>query len=237
MSSPTLPPSLPPLDEDAYAAVTYDASPDVVGLAAVAIWAYLIPHIYIEYSEYKLALRRSSRWGGWGGTGHAAGDDDKAGGDDGGGNARAGGGAGTKGAVRALEASRGLVRTLIWHSVLGTILYVGTAALISWLTTDMDRRAGDIVTGASRLFAGVVIFVLSVKLAQWLGLYYSVSRQDKMREIATARSVREICFAFAWSLWRHLLSLLFFNLYFSCWTARFTYLYGFLSKWWEPPGQ
>jgi hypothetical protein len=215
MSSATLSPSLP----SGYAEVTYDASPDVVGLAAVAIWAYLIPHIYLEYSEYKMALQKSPRWGGGGGGKSNDPSDDKGGAD-----------ASNQSSMRALEASRGLVRTFIVHSTLGTILYVGLAALISWLTTDMDRRAADIVTGASRLFAGFIFFVLSLNLAQWLGQYYSISRQDKMREIGAAKSVREICFSFAWSLWRQLFALLFFNLYFSCWTGRYTYLYGFLSK-------
>jgi hypothetical protein len=192
-----------PFDDDNFVYYSYPSSPDLVGLAALAIWAYLIPHLYIEYSECKLALERSPKWGVTN-VGSSSND--------------------------CTTAKQRLARTLFIHAFLGALLFTGSSALISRLTIGMDRRASDIAVGISRLFAGVIFFILSVNLAQWLGLYYSVSPREKMERITNAKCLREVNFSFAWSIWRQLLTMYFFNLYFSCRTSQFTYLYGFLGK-------
>jgi hypothetical protein len=72
---------------------------------------------------------------------------------------------------RLHEAKRALNRSFYFNIALGLCLYIGSSLLISHLTDNLDRRAADIVTGTSRLFAGVMLLFLSINVPQWLGMY------------------------------------------------------------------
>jgi hypothetical protein len=85
----------------------------------------------------------------------------------------------------------------------GVVLFLGSSVLINVLTRGMDRRASDIVTGSSRLFAGVIFMLLSFHVPQWMGCYFSVVETYKKR-LAIYRTTREIWFCFSWTLWKHL---------------------------------
>jgi hypothetical protein len=87
----------------------------------------------------------------------------------------------------------------------GMVLFLGSSVLINVLTWEMDRRASDIVTGTSRLFAGVIFMFLSIHVPQWMGCYFSIADTYKTR-IAMYRTTREIWFCFTWTLWKCLVS-------------------------------
>lgn len=107
---------------------------------------------------------------------------------------------------RLQAAKRAFNRSFFFNVGLGVLLYIGSSALISGLTWEMDRRASDIATGLSRMFAGWIFMLLSVNLPQWMGCYFSVVDTYKTR-LAMFRTTREIRFSFSWTLWRHLVSL------------------------------
>jgi hypothetical protein len=104
---------------------------------------------------------------------------------------------------RLREAIRALNRTFYLTVGGGIILFLGSSAIINVLTHGMDRRASDIVTGISRLFAGVIFMLLSFYVPQWMGCYFSVVDTYKTR-LAMYRTTREIWFCFSWTLWKHL---------------------------------
>ena len=98
----------------------------------------------------------------------------------------------------------------------------------------LDRRASDIVTGLSRLFAGVISLILSIKLCQWLGVYRSIAvdsqRRYHSRVLVSSenhgntdtfyyykyKSLRELRFDFTVRLQYILIAPYCFHLYFSC---------------------
>jgi hypothetical protein len=125
------------------------------------------------------------------------------------------------------SAKRQLSRAFYANIVLGIAVFLSSSVLINRLTYEMDRRAADVLTGASRLFAGWIFMLLSYNLPQWMGVYSSVTDTYKTK-VGLMRTTREIRFSFSWTLWRHLITMFFFNLYFSCRTYDFTTLYGAL---------
>ncbi|KAL3909646.1 MAG: hypothetical protein SGILL_008005, partial [Bacillariaceae sp.] len=127
------------------------------------------------------------------------------------------------------QAKKQLNYSFYANIVLGICLFLGSSVLINRLTLEMDRRAADIMTGASRLFAGWIFMLLSYNLPQWMGVYFSVVDTYKTK-IALMRTTREIRFSFSWTLWKHMATMFFFNLYFSCRRLEFTTLYGFLCE-------
>mmetsp|Transcript_5713 Transcript_5713/g.13886 ORF Transcript_5713/g.13886 Transcript_5713/m.13886 type:complete len:576 (+) Transcript_5713:184-1911(+) len=64
MSTSTTGSSPPPPDDDVvYDSAVYQYPADVVSLATIAIWCYLVLHLFVEYGEYIMALKKSRKWG------------------------------------------------------------------------------------------------------------------------------------------------------------------------------
>lgn len=122
------------------------------------------------------------------------------------------------------DVRRAVKVTFITNITLGVILYFAISTIVSLLTENMDRRMVDIVMGSSRLFAGFVFFVLSVNMPQWYGVYFM-----EKRHVATFRSLREVKFNFAWSLWKQISAMFFFNMFFSCRTLQLANVYGVIG--------
>ena len=101
---------------------------------------------------------------------------------------------------RLKEATVNVKHSFIFHLVLGLLLYLGYGITVALLTKTMDRRAGLISVGFSRLFAGIMLCVLSINIPQFFGLYHS--RNIKKNKVSCRKSVKEIRFAFGWSLWK-----------------------------------
>lgn len=83
--------------------------------------------------------------------------------------------------------------------------------------------------GLSQLFSGVIFCITSICIPQWFGIYHS----SKITKISFTSS-KEIAFNLSWNLWKQLLSMFFFNLYFSSANAStgrdLSVLYGAISK-------
>ncbi len=125
---------------------------------------------------------------------------------------------------RTQEVKEAIRVSFMYNVALGVFLYVGSSVLVSVLTVNMDRRMTDIVIGTSRVFAGIVFFVLSVNIAQWYGVYFMAKRR-----VATFRTLKEVKFNFSWSLWKQMSATFFYNLFFSCRTEQLANLYGVLG--------
>ncbi|KAG7372911.1 hypothetical protein IV203_033635 [Nitzschia inconspicua] len=128
---------------------------------------------------------------------------------------------------RLQEAKRAITTSFYSTIFMGILLYASSSVTVTFWTWEMDRRASDILTGFSRMFAGVVFLLLSINLPQWMGCYFSVVDSYKTN-VATFRTIREVRFGLSWNLWKQLASMFVFNLYFSCRTDEYTALYGFL---------
>jgi hypothetical protein len=156
---------------------------------------------------------------------------------------------------------KALTRCFWGNLIFGMILYCVSASIVCYMTSSpsssssssssgsesegigdisntnnggggLDRRASDIVTGLSRLFAGVISLMLSVKICQWLGVYKTVIVDSQKRRIddddndddddrrATYyynfKSIRELKFDFSYALQNRLIACYSFHLYFSC---------------------
>lgn len=129
---------------------------------------------------------------------------------------------------RLKEAKLNVKRSFIFHLIIGLIVYLGYGTAVAQLTKTMDRRASLISVGFSRLFAGVMFCVLSINIPQFFGLYHS--RNIKKNKVSCRKCVKEIRFAFGWSLWKLMSSVILYNGYFACRTQPQAVLYGILSE-------
>lgn len=94
----------------------------------------------------------------------------------------------------------------------GGILLTGTAAGIALSTRDMDDlRMIYILVGMSRLFSAVTLFLLSVQIPKWLGVYHSGEKRDF--DVYTLKALR---FNIWWNIWRYFGMVYFLLLPFFC---------------------
>ena len=123
------------------------------------------------------------------------------------------------------EGQKAITRAATWTCVIGAILYIVTTVVVGKLTDPLDNRTNSIVVGLSEIFAAIIFCMMSVNIPQWFGVYHS----NKTTAISFT-SGREIRFNLSWNLWKQLMSMYFFNLYFSCADFDLCILYGALSK-------
>jgi len=115
-----------------------------------------------------------------------------------------------KGGPREIEGRRALRQASLLHCTMGLLLYPATGILVGYLSSPLDRRTRSIVTGISQLFGCIVLCMMSFSVPQWFGLYHSTKKEK-----VSYASERAIRFSIAWNLWKQLLSMFFFHLYFS----------------------
>jgi hypothetical protein len=157
-------------------------------------------------------------------------------------------------------AKQNLKRAFAWNTLIGILIYWGSSLCIALFTIHLDRRMTMIVIGSSRIFAAVVFCILSFQIPQWFGMYYKAQRRHKIRVVlkessyssnsnsrhnnnhndnhnnnddergGSTVSPRAFRFQFSWSLWKQLSTMFFFSLFFSCFTKKFSTLYGILGK-------
>lgn len=121
------------------------------------------------------------------------------------------------------EGQKAITRAATWTCVIGAILYIVTTVVVGKLTDPLDNRTNSIVVGLSEIFAAIIFCMMSVNIPQWFGVYHS----NKTTAISFT-SGREIRFNLSWNLWKQLMSMYFFNLYFSCADFDLCILYGAL---------
>jgi hypothetical protein len=123
------------------------------------------------------------------------------------------------------EGRKAIVQSAVLNCVLGFILYAGSSFMVFMLIDPLDDRANNMVVGFSQLFSGITFCIMSINIPQWFGIYHS----NKNTRISYT-SGKEIRFSLSWNLWKQLLSMFFFNLYFSCADTGLSVLWGALSK-------
>ena len=150
--------------------------------------------MYIQIAEFSLTLEKSHLWGSH--------------------NKSKGKGKGTSSSnSHYVEGRRAFFRSTIINVTCWFMVYIGTTILFYKLSCPLDERASSIVIGFSQIFAGIVFLMMSIHIPQWFGIYHS-PKEIKRNNISLARSGKEIQFHVSCKLWNHLISMLFFNLYF-----------------------
>eukprot|EP00531_Pseudo-nitzschia_arenysensis_P009639 CAMPEP_0116119378 /NCGR_PEP_ID=MMETSP0329-20121206/2606_1 /TAXON_ID=697910 /ORGANISM="Pseudo-nitzschia arenysensis, Strain B593" /LENGTH=715 /DNA_ID=CAMNT_0003613069 /DNA_START=48 /DNA_END=2195 /DNA_ORIENTATION=- len=116
-----------------------------------------------------------------------------------------------KGKPHAKEANRAIVYSTILNGVVGFFFYVISVAVINILTHPLDNRTNQFVVGVSQVFAAIVFLMMSIHVPQWIGIYHS--NKNTMISYTSGRGIR---FNLTWNLWKQLISMYFFALYFAC---------------------
>jgi hypothetical protein len=128
-----------------------------------------------------------------------------------------------KGKEHEKQGKRAIKQAAMMCIIFGCILYGISMVVVRILSNPLDSRANSMVVGFSQIFAGVVFCMLSVSVPQWFGMYHS--NKEHQKSYTSERGVR---FRLTWILWKQLLSMYFFNLYFSCADVGFSVLWGVL---------
>uniref|UniRef100_A0A7S4EM18 Uncharacterized protein n=2 Tax=Pseudo-nitzschia australis TaxID=44445 RepID=A0A7S4EM18_9STRA len=109
------------------------------------------------------------------------------------------------------EGSKAILYAAVLHGSIGLLLYVVTIIAIPFATSPLDNRTSSIVVGISQFFASIVFYIMSLSVPQWFGVYHS-----RKIVMISFTSSREIQFTLAWNMWKQLISMYFFTLYFLC---------------------
>jgi hypothetical protein len=192
-----------------------------LSMAISCIWAWLIPHFYIEFMEYRLALQRSSVWG----TRHLPTNNNnyRRNAED---NINVDEDSSSTGANQAnnideedngdddddddddIHPDARKAMTLGAGAAVLIILFVytGSALGIALPTQNMDRRADAIVVGLGRILSAFLFAVFSTEIPRWMGVTYSSQRGNYYKNHIsnnTAISVKELSFRVCWSILGH----------------------------------
>lgn len=116
-----------------------------------------------------------------------------------------------KGQGHRKEAKRAIVQATILNVIAGCIFYSVSIFMVRYFVSPLDNRTNLIVVGNSLIFSAIVFLMMSINITQWTGIYHS--RKNTMYSFTSARVIR---FALSWNIWKQLLSMYFFALYFAC---------------------
>eukprot|EP00531_Pseudo-nitzschia_arenysensis_P009557 CAMPEP_0116128384 /NCGR_PEP_ID=MMETSP0329-20121206/7333_1 /TAXON_ID=697910 /ORGANISM="Pseudo-nitzschia arenysensis, Strain B593" /LENGTH=697 /DNA_ID=CAMNT_0003622523 /DNA_START=139 /DNA_END=2229 /DNA_ORIENTATION=+ len=127
-------------------------------MAISCMWAWMVPHFYIEFTEYRLALTKVSL---------AKKKEDRQNGND----------DCTKHKTARETANNATVKGLSWAIAIIGILYTTTAVVIASLTAQPDQlvltRGDAIAVGVGRILSAALLAYFSVEVPKWLGISYS----------------------------------------------------------------
>jgi len=167
-----------------------------ISSATVAIIIYLLTNVYIQIADFSLALETHHVWG----------------------NSHNKKGKGTSSSSSSSphcyheEGRKAFFNSMIINLICWFLVYIGTTVLFHVLSHPLDRRASAIVVGFSQIFAGIVFLDMSLHFPQWFGIYGS--NQKESSATLSCTSGKAIQFHLSRTLWKHLISMLFFNFYF-----------------------
>jgi hypothetical protein len=183
-----------------------------VSMALCCIWAWLIPHFYIEYMEYRLALMQSrgkscatATEGNESTTDYDCTipyngkqiypneDDDSQ-------NDR-----NNRDIPSSLnDANMALLRGAAAALLILVVVYTASAIGIALPTHNMDRRADAIVVGFGRILSAFLFAVFSVEIPKWLGVTYSSQRGNYYKQqVSSTTKLKELSFRVCWSILGH----------------------------------
>jgi high-affinity iron transporter len=110
---------------------------------------------------------------------------------------------------RKAAALKEVTRSATFASFIAILVVIAVAVPLGILSKDLDDDVVKVVEGVSKVVATVCILQLSLKIPQWLGLYWKVSivpckNKDKKHseEDIDNLTTREIRFNVAWNIWR-----------------------------------
>lgn len=172
-------------------------------MAISCIWAWLIPHFYIEFREFRLALEKASLSEAW----------------------NRGCGDNRERSLRYLEKARGAtIGGTCWAIGIIGVVYLGSVISIGKLTAQSDQeiltKPDAIVVGVGRMLSSCLLAYFSVELPRWLGLSYSSQKLvETYKHILLEPSVIfnwELSFRVSWSILGNFFTLYPFLLTYFC---------------------
>jgi len=149
------------------------------GLIITALFSWLVPHIFVNIAQYRLALLKSSDWEG----------------------------------EKLAQGLRAIKNHSFFAILAGGILLSGTAAGIALSTRELNINMIYMLAGFSRLFSAITLYLLSVQIPTWLGLYH---RENKI--FFPYSTFKALKFHIWWGIWRYIFMVYFLLLPFFCGT-------------------
>ena len=158
-------------------------------MAITCMWAWMIPHFYIEFTEYRLALDKVELSEGW---------NEKSNNDD----------YESEQSSPRERANRATVRGMLWAIGIIGLIYVGSAISIGAATALPDPTVLTapvaITIGVGRMLSSCLLAYFSVELPRWLGISYSSQNHvDCYSKQLSTKSPRELSFRVCWSIMGH----------------------------------
>ncbi|KAG7373343.1 hypothetical protein IV203_034067 [Nitzschia inconspicua] len=181
-------------------------------MALCCLWAWLIPHFYIEYMEYSLAIAQNRRAdpivedmndgevdGNEKGGNQTQNNDDNE--DDNSCNDHR---HNNRNSVPEDEANNALLQGAATALLILIVVYSGSAIGVAILTRNMDRRADAIVVGLGRILSAFLFAVFSVEIPKWLGVTYSSQRSNYYKQLVSHTTGKdELASRVCWSILGH----------------------------------
>ena len=161
-------------------------------MAISCIWAWIIPHFYIKFQEYRLALEKVYSESAVSNTTHDSSSLEHSIKDD-------------PSRKKALEAT---FRGSLWALAFISAIYVTSALIIGHLTCQPGEnkilltKPDAIAVGVGRMLSAGLLAYFSVEIPRWLGVSYSkvVGRYKEVAQAALAISYHELSVEVCWSL-------------------------------------
>lgn len=159
-------------------------------MAISCMWAWMIPHFYIEFTEYRLALDKVGLLGGWNKKNNNGDRND------------------SEGYSPRERANRATVRGVFCAVGIIVFVYVGSALSIGAATALPDpmvlTKPVAIAIGVGRMLSSCLLAYFSVELPRWLGISYSSQNHvDFYSKQLSTKSPRELSFRVCWSILGH----------------------------------
>jgi hypothetical protein len=183
-------------------------------MAISCMWAWMIPHFYIEFTEYRLVLDKI-------GTSRVRSTSDDNSGDDNSGDGNSGDDNESASFHARETANRATVRGVCFAvSIIGTF-YIGAVLAVGILTRQPDptilTKSNAIAIGVGRMLSACLLAYFSVELPRWLGVTYASQKHVKYYKQLDEKSLhRELSFRVCWSFLGHFFIMFPFLVFYFC---------------------
>jgi len=187
-------------------------------MAISCMWAWMIPHFYIEFTEYRLALEKVSlAWNSGCGERERENANDS--------NPYNKNSYNSSSILSPREkANRATVEGVFWAIGIIGVVYIGSALVIGALTAEPDpsvlTKPDAIAVGVGRMLSSCLLAYFSVEFPRWLGITYaSQKRVECYKQVLlepSAKSNKELSFRVCWSFLGHFFILYPFLLTYFC---------------------
>ena len=167
-------------------------------MAISCMWAWMIPHFYIEFTEYRLALERVSVSGAWNTNSNNTNSNTNS----------------NHNTSSRDDANRATVRGVCSAVLIISIIYIGSLIGVGMSTKQPDpdvlTKSDAIIIGVGRMLSACLLAYFSVELPRWLGVTYSSQKLhvEYYKQALESASNKELSFRVCWSFLGH-----FFTMY------------------------